>query len=76
MPVAFDDEIAVTVRAYLCILIPLASGALCHWRYWQLAHVSISSANIFRRTRYRSAAWFCYGMATSSAILFVTWAVT
>jgi hypothetical protein len=67
----------VTVRAYLCILIPLASGLLCHWRYRQLSRVPVSPISIYRRQQalYRTA-WFCYGMATCSLVLFVTWAVT
>jgi hypothetical protein len=65
----------VTVRAYLCILIPLASGLLCHWRYRQLSRPGIGY-KMYTIGRYRFWAWFLYGAATANAILFVTWAVT
>jgi hypothetical protein len=67
----------MTVRAYLCILIPLASGFLCHWRYRQISRRGVGPISIYHRQLvYRAAAWFCYGAATANAILFLTWAVT
>lgn len=78
MPVAIDDKGSdVTVRAYLSILAPLAIGLLCHWRYWRLSRPGIGPIRLYHVSRsYLGAAWFCYGMATSSAALFVIWAVT
>jgi len=67
----------VTVRAYLCILLPLASGLLCHWRYRQITRTGVGPIRLYRVSRlYLFAGWYCYGLATGSVILFVTWALT
>lgn len=67
----------MTVLAFLCILIPLANGLLCHWRYRQITRHGVGPIKLYHVSRlYWAAGWFFYGAATANSILFITWALT